>query len=179
MMFMHMGRHGIDPLILMAALTSPATTLYGLAYLVDYTVPVNAALLFLVGLGCVVFYGSAARYVQAPGLDALLIPLVVPLAIGLSLSYSVAFLRGLVSRQASFVRTPKSGSDGGTGPRYRVRKPFGAYLEVALGLSHAYFTWVALERDQIAEGAFFAMLCGSFLWVGLGTLTSRGVGGRA
>ncbi|MCZ7684305.1 MAG: glycosyltransferase [Sandaracinaceae bacterium] len=93
MMFLHMGRHAIDPLVVMASITSPFTTLYGLPFLVDYTVPVNGALLGLVGLGCVVFYGAALRYVGAPSWHVLLIPLVIPLAIGLS-ARLLARLRG-------------------------------------------------------------------------------------
>src|SRR6185295_5755310 len=33
MMFMHLGRHSIDPLILLACLTSPFTTLYEMPFL--------------------------------------------------------------------------------------------------------------------------------------------------
>lgn len=181
MMFLHMGRHAIDPLVVMASVTSPFTTLYGLPFLVDYTVPVNGALLGLVGLGCVVFYGAALRYVGAPSWHVLLIPLVIPLAIGLSLAYSLAFVEGLARRGGAFVRTPKAGaSRGATGPRYASRKPFALVLEVVLAAAHAYFAYEAFRRGLPSEGAFFAMLAGSFGWVGLGTLTSRGVaaGGR-
>ncbi len=180
MMFLHLGRHAIDPLILMAALTSPFTTLYGLQYLIDYTLPINAGLLGLVGLGCVLFYGSALRYVRAPASHVLLIPLVIPLAIGLSLAYTASFAEGLVSRSAVFVRTPKAGSEAAAGPRYRIHRPIlTTLLEVALGGAHAFFTYRAAAAGLHAEAAFFAMLGASFLWVGLGTLASRGVVSRA
>ncbi|HJL18077.1 MAG TPA: glycosyltransferase [Sandaracinaceae bacterium LLY-WYZ-13_1] len=177
MMLMHLGRHTIDPLIVMATLTSPFTTLYGLPFLVDYTVPLNAALFGAVGLGCVLFYGAALRYAGAPRSHLLLVPLVIPLAIGLCLEYSVAFAGGLVRRGGPFVRTPKAGSEPArSGPRYRTRKPLLALLETALGAAHAYFAVEAFRGGLHAEAAFFAMLSGSFLWVGLGTLSSRGVG---
>lgn len=180
MMFLHLGRHAIDPLILLATLTSPFTTLYGLPFLIDYTVPLNSGLFLLVGLGCLFFYGAALRYVRAPSWHLLLIPLVIPLAIGLSLAYTLAFARGLFQRRAEFVRTPKAGSEAGRdGPRYRSERPLTAWVELAIGTSHAYFTFRAVEAGLLAEAAFFAMLCGSFLWVGLGTLASRGVGRAA
>ncbi|RZO58784.1 MAG: glycosyltransferase [Sandaracinaceae bacterium] len=177
MMFMHMGRHAIDPLILMASLTSPFTTLYGLPFLVDYTVPVNTALFGLVGVGCFFFYGAALRYVGAPLSNVLLIPLIIPLAIGLSLAYTLAWFEGLVRLGGPFIRTPKAGSRAESdGPRYRSRKPLLALAEVVLGSGHLYFTAEALLEGLYTEAAFFAMLGGSFLWVGLGTLSSRGVG---
>ncbi|MGE0785869.1 MAG: glycosyltransferase [Sandaracinaceae bacterium] len=178
MMFMHLGRHAIDPLILMATVTSPLTTLYGLPFLVDYTVPINAGLFFLVGLGSFLFYGAALRYVRGPWWHALIIPLVIPLAIGMSLAYTVAFVRGLVSASSDFVRTPKAGSQSGPGPRYRSPRPPSAWVEVGIALAHAYFAWRAAEIGLYAEAAFFTMLGGSFLWVGGGTLLSRGVSGR-
>lgn len=180
MMFMHMGRHAIDPLILMASLTSPFTTLYGLPFLVDYTVPVNTALFGLVGVGCLCFYGAALRYVGAGLGNLFLIPLVIPLAIGLSLAYTLAWFEGLVRLGGPFVRTPKAGSRASTeGPRYRSRKPLLALAEVALGGGHLYFTAEAVRAGLYTEAAFFGMLGASFLWVGLGTLGSRGVGADA
>ena len=177
MMFMHMGRHTIDPLVLMVALTAPLTTLYGLPFLVDYTLPVNSALFGLLGVGCLLFYGAALRYVGAPKSNMLLIPLVIPLAIGLSLAYTLAFVEGLVRRGGTFVRTPKAGSEPiESGPRYRIQRPPVAFLEVLMGLAHVVFTVMAISRGLYAEAAFFAMLCGSFLWVGIGTLASSGVG---
>lgn len=180
MMFMHMGRHAIDPLILLCSVTAPFTTLYGLPFLIDYTVPVNSVLFGLLGLGCLSFYGSALRYVGAPRAHLALIPLVIPLAIGLSLAYSMAFARGLARRGGTFVRTPKAGSardrPAGDGPRYRTKKPLVAVLEVLFGAAHVYFTGAAIRRGLYAEAAFFAMLAFSFAWVGAGTLVSRGVG---
>lgn len=175
MIFMHLGRHGIDPLILMASITSPFTTLYGLTFLIDYTLPINAGLFSLVGVGCVLFYVSALRYVGARSSQIVLVPLVIPLAIGLSLAYTVAFARGLWPAESPFVRTPKAGAGESSGPRYRSPRPFAALLEVGLGVAHAYFTVQAAIAGLYAEAAFFAMMSASFLWVGLSTFASRGV----
>ena len=109
MMFMHLGRHSIDPLILAACLSTPLTTLYRMPYLIDYGATMNAGLVGLVGLGAGVFYARALGQVKAPRREVLLVPLVIVLAIGLSLVYTVAFLRGLVQRGGAFVRTPKAG----------------------------------------------------------------------
>lgn len=177
MMFMHMGRHAIDPFIVMAAVSSPLTTLYGVPYLVEYTVPVNSVLFAMLGAGCAAFYGAALRYVRASQRNLVLIPLIIPLAIGLSLAYTLAFAAGLVRRGGPFIRTPKAGSERiEKGPRYRTRKPLLALLEIAIGIAHTYFTVLALGAELYAASAFFAMLSLSFLWVGLGTLASPGVG---
>lgn len=181
MMWLHMGRHAIDPLIVLACLTSPLTTLFGLPYLVDYSVPLNAALLGSVGLGCVLFYAVALRYVGATPRDVLAIPLVIPLAIGLSLAYTLAFAQGLLQRGGSFVRTPKAGAGGGRerGPRYATARSWLALFELALAAAHAASTVECVRRGLIAEGLFFAMVALGLGWVAAGTLASRGVGERA
>ncbi|MFK7988892.1 MAG: glycosyltransferase [Sandaracinaceae bacterium] len=178
MMFMHLGRHGIDPLIVMVAITSPLTTLYELPFLLDYTVTVNGGLLGLVGLGCMLFYGAALRYVGAPRTHWMLIPLVIPLAIGMSLTYSIAFATGLLRRGGRFVRTPKAGNEDAEGPRYRTRGSWWVVLEFLIAGGHAYFTVVAASRGLWVEAAFFLLFAASFGWVALATWASRGVGER-
>jgi cellulose synthase/poly-beta-1,6-N-acetylglucosamine synthase-like glycosyltransferase len=178
MMFMHLGRHAIDPLILLACLTSPFTTLYGMPFLIDYGTLLNVGLVGLVAIGSFVFYGAALRRVGAKSSDILLVPSVILLAIGLSLVYTVAFFKGIVSSGGTFERTPKAGSEGGirSGPRYRASRDPLALAELGIAVAHLYFAYAALRQGNWAYAAFFAAVSLSFGWVGLGTLTSAGVG---
>ena len=178
MMFMHMGRHAIDPLILLACLTSPFTTLYDMPYLIDYGTWSNAGVMVLVGASCAVFYGAALKRSGARLREVLLTPLVIALAIGLSLVYTLAFVSGIFSRGGSFVRTPKAGDEAvrSEGPRYLAPRDAVAVLEVLLAGAHVYFAWRAASVGIWAYAGFFAAVAASFGWVGLGTLSSVGVG---
>lgn len=178
MMLMHLGRHAIDPLILLACLTSPFTTLYSMPFLVDYGTWLNAGLVGMVLAASFVFYGAALRRSGAPARELLLVPLVIPLVIGLSLVYTVAFFQGVVSRSAPFERTPKAGSAtrGAAGPRYRAPKDPVAWLELGFALAHAGFAVSAARVGIWAYSGFFAIVALSFGWVSIATLTSRGVG---
>ena len=177
MMFMHVGRHAIDPLILLACLTSPFTTLYGMRFLVDYGTMLNAGLVGLLAVSMLVFYGAAIRRGGAPVTELALVPLIMPLAIGLSLVYTVAFFKGIFRGGGAFVRTPKSGdASGPSGPRYLAPRDGLALVELAIGAAHAYFSVAAWQRGIWAYAVFFAAVAASFGWVALGTLLSAGVG---
>lgn len=181
MMFMHLGRHAIDPLILLACVTSPFTTLWGMPFLVDYGTFWNAGLVGLVLVSSLMFYGTAlARGGSRVG-ETLLVPLIMPLAMGMSLLYTVAFFRGIVAPGGVFVRTPKAGSEGRTrtGPRYLAPRDPLVLLELALAVAHAYCAWVAFDKGIHAYTFFFGLVSASFGWVSLATLASRGVGERA
>ncbi len=171
LMFMHLGRHSIDPLILFACVTAPLTNLYGMRYLVDYGVRVNVALVVLVNVACLLFYGVAVRQVGESGLSILFVPLVVPLAMGMSLLYTVAFAQGLFQRGGRFVRTPKVGDRGEPdGPTYASPVDPLAFVELGFAAAHAYFTYRVLARGDWPYAAFFLAVTGSFAWVGLGSL---------
>ncbi|MBK7581970.1 MAG: glycosyltransferase [Myxococcales bacterium] len=179
MMFMHLGRHAIDPLILLACLTSPFTTLWGMPFLVDYGTFWNAGLVGLVLLSSLMFYGTAITRGGSPAREALLVPLILPLAMGMSLLYTVAFFSGIFAQSGEFVRTPKAGNEGTLrkGPRYRAPRDPLVLCELALGAAHTYFAWLALSKGIYAYFLFFGLVAGSFGWVGLATALSRGVGG--
>ncbi|MBX3130109.1 MAG: glycosyltransferase [Polyangiaceae bacterium] len=174
MMFMHLGRHGIDPLILLACLSSPFTTLFDMPFLVDYSVASNLMLIGFVGLATTVFYARALDQVRAPMRHVVLVPLIVLVAIGLSLVYTVAFVRGLLQRGGPFVRTPKAGDERpGAGPRYRAPMDGLAVAELLIAAAHAAFAWLAAQAGYVAYAAFFAVVCASFSWVGLSSLWAR------
>jgi cellulose synthase/poly-beta-1,6-N-acetylglucosamine synthase-like glycosyltransferase len=178
MMFMHLGRHAIDPLILMACLTSPFTTLWGMPFLVDYGSFWNAALVGLVLVSSLGFYGTALRRGGSSARETCLVPLILPLAMGMSLLYTVAFVEGIVSRGGSFVRTPKAGNERTVepGPRYRAPRDPLVLLELVLALAHAVFAGLAFRQGIHTYAFFFALVSASFGWVALATLASRGVG---
>lgn len=174
MMFMHLGRHSIDPLILLACVTAPLTNLYGMPFLLDYGPALNTGLVLLAAMSACTFYVVASRKVAAPTVNLIYVPLVVPLAIGLSLLYTVAFAHGLLSVGGRFVRTPKSGGAATpSGPRYR--SPFAAlaFVELFIAGAHAYFAYSTLARSDLAYGLFFAVVSLSFGWVSLASLFSR------
>ncbi len=137
MMFMHLGRHAIDPLIVLACVTSPFTTLYGMPFLIDYGTVLNAGLVILLAFACLVFYGTALWRVHEAS-EILLVPLVLVLAIGLAPAYTVSFIRGLASSGGAFVRTPKAGAGqvAQGGPRYRAARDPLAVAEIGFAAAH-------------------------------------------
>jgi cellulose synthase/poly-beta-1,6-N-acetylglucosamine synthase-like glycosyltransferase len=172
MMYMHLGRHAIDPLILLACFTSPFTTLYGMPFLIDYGSALNAGLLALVTFASVIFYATALHKGGAHLREAALAPLIIPLAIGLSVVYTVAFFQGIFGVQRPFVRTPKAGDRRTAAPRYRPPADALCFAELGLAIAHAYFAWQAYRHGIPMYALFFAGLFVSFGWVGLGTLVS-------
>lgn len=175
MMFMHLGRHSIDPLILLACLTTPFTTLFGMPFLVDYGVAANVGVVGLVGVSAFVFYARALAQVRTNHKDVVLVPLVILLAIGLSFVYTAAMLRGLAGRGGAFVRTPKSGDaeKPRAGPVYHAPVDALSVLEVLTACAHAYFAMLALQAGYAAYGLFFAAVSVAFGWVGVASLWAR------
>jgi cellulose synthase/poly-beta-1,6-N-acetylglucosamine synthase-like glycosyltransferase len=175
MMFMHLGRHSIDPLILLACLTTPFTTLFKMPFLVDYGVVANVGVVGLVGVSALVFYSRALTQVRANQRDVVLVPLVILLAIGLSFVYTAAMLRGLTGRGGAFVRTPKSGDTGAPrrGPVYHAPVDALSLVEVLTACAHAYFATLAFQSGYFAYGTFFALVAVAFGWVGAASLWSR------
>ena len=175
MMFMHLGRHSIDPLILLACLTTPFTTLFGMPFLIDYGVPANVGIVGLVAGSALVFYARALTQVKASRADIVLVPLVILLAIGLSIVYTAAVFRGLLGRGGAFVRTPKSGGAPArrTGPVYHAPVDAIAIVEVLMSGAHGYFSVLAFQAGYVPYAFFFAAVSGAFGWVGLASLLAR------
>lgn len=175
MMFMHLGRHSIDPLVLLACVTTPLTTLYGMPFLVDYGVVANIAIVGLVLLSALAFYARALAQVGAKRREVVLVPCIILLAIGLSIVYTAAVFRGLVGSGGEFVRTPKSGdaTKRRVGPVYRAPVDIAVLVEIAMAAAHGYFTYLALRAAYYPYAAFFATAAVAFGWVGLGSLASR------
>ena len=172
LMFMHLGRHSIDPLILVACVTAPLTSFFGMDYLVNYGPEFNLGMVMLLVFACTLFYGVALRRVGRSAKGVVLVPAAIMLAVGLSLVYTAAFVRGLFQHGGAFVRTPKSGTAEreARGPRYRSPIDLLALAEIGIGGAHSLFTYWAISRGDISYGLVFAAAAGSFLWVGLGSL---------
>jgi cellulose synthase/poly-beta-1,6-N-acetylglucosamine synthase-like glycosyltransferase len=181
MMCMHLGRHSIDPLILMACFTAPLTTLGIMPFLFDYGATANTALVLVVAASCAVFYAVAIRYTGGSQWRLLLVPAVMLLAIGMSLVYTTAFIRGIFQRGGAFVRTPKSGATTGEpGPRYGSPRAPIALLDVLVAVAHAIAAVLTFREGVYAYVPFFAAVSVSFGWVGIASLsTGRARGRRA
>jgi hypothetical protein len=129
----------------------------------------------------------AQRVAGRSTISALLaLPVTVALHVGISLLSATAFVRGLFTRSAIFVRTPKNGaeppSDGG--PCYAPPRDALSLAESVLALVSGYNAWLVLERGSLSLsslGSFglYALFAVSFAWVGFGSLRSRATRGVA
>jgi len=174
-----LGRHLVHPLLMLAALAFPATTLYGLPTLFEYPTAVNAGVL-MGAAGSVVAYLSAGQRIlhRASWLRrSWLGVLAVPLAIGLGPTYAYAFLRGLMGRDAGkFARTPKAGpaprrtsTSPGPPPRYRPRWPWLILVEIALAAAYGYWTWEVASRAEWSRLPLFVLFAASYGGTVIGT----------
>jgi cellulose synthase/poly-beta-1,6-N-acetylglucosamine synthase-like glycosyltransferase len=141
------------------------------------TLPPAVALalqLATVALGVLPVAVFLARGQRAAGLPACEVPGRVLAALvigaGLSLANAFAVLEGLTRRGGEFVRTHKTGDEGGA-PRMRApwRPGRGAIAELALALGFAaQMIWAAADGQPRAV-PFLALLAAGLAWVGTGT----------
>ena len=104
------------------------------------------------------------------------LPLTLSLGIGMAVSQTRAVVEGLTSRDATFVRTPKSGD--GAARRYRSRMDWTPVVELALAAVFVLAAIEAIGRGWYASLPFLAVFGFGYLYVGLATLFD-GVGARA
>lgn len=164
-------RHFGYPLLVLMVLTVPLTTFGHVHTLVEYGF-VNAAILGVAALAVGVEQMVAERAIGRSVLRAaVLAPLSIALAIGLSPTYTVALYYGLRDRAGPFHRTPKvTHVPAGSEPSYRAVRSQLVAVELAIGFAYAFFVALAVQRDIWLEAGFLALISGSFLWVGFGSL---------
>jgi hypothetical protein len=164
-------RHFGYPLLVLLVLTVPLTTFGYVQTAVEYGA-MNAVVLGFAVASIAFQQVVAERAIVRSTLVALLLsPLSVALAIGLAPTYTVALWYGLSDRAGPFHRTPEVLKTPAPGePVYRAQRSVLVVVEVAVGLAYTAFTALALARGFWMETAFFALIAGSYLWVGLGSL---------
>lgn len=169
-------RHFGYPLLVLMALTVPLTTFGYVATPIEYGI--GNPLVVGVAVTSIAFQQVVAqRAIGGSALVALLLsPLSVALAIGLAPTYTVALWYGLRDRAGPFHRTPKVLRPPAAGePVYRAERSVLVVVEIAVGIAYVAFTLLALERGLLMESAFLALVSGSYLWVGTGSLQVGGV----
>ncbi len=173
-LFAQLCRHFAHPLLLLMVLSVPATTFVWVDPLLDYGVVNPAVIAFVVG-GVTFRHVVAARATGGSVLEALLLaPLVIPLTIGLAPTYTIALAYGLRDRAGAFHRTPKVDRESGsTEPQYRARRSVLVFLELSIAGTYAYFVVLATQQGLLLGASFMALVCFSYLWVGLGSLVVR------
>jgi cellulose synthase/poly-beta-1,6-N-acetylglucosamine synthase-like glycosyltransferase len=103
----------------------------------------------------------------------LLLPFLIVIGVGIALSNTHAVLEALMGKESPFVRTPKRGDR--EIKRYRVRIPWSAVLELALG-GYCLFTLASyLAAGKLAVGPFLGIYAAGFLFIGMLTL-AQGLG---
>ena len=96
------------------------------------------------------------------------LPLTLALGIGMAVSQTRATLQGLVSADATFVRTPKVGD--GAAARYTSRLDWTPFVELALAAYFSVALVEAVSRGWYASVPFMALFGAGFGYVGLATL---------
>jgi len=171
-MLSHPGRHLAFPIIFVSCVLVPLATFSRVPYCVDYGVPVNLALLLMLLMGLLSYYGVGARLATGRWRGALLAPLIIPLSSGMSLAMNVSVVRGLASTRGRFVRTPKLGSGGDAsrdvpaGPGYAPSAGLLPVVKCLVGVAHGYQAFLAFSHGVLVYGAFLLTVALAFLWVG-------------
>lgn len=101
----------------------------------------------------------------------LCLPALVVMGVGLAVSNSKAVFEALVGRKSGFIRTPKKGDR--EKKRYRVRLPWTALVELAVGAYCMASLTVYLLQGKYLVGPFLAMYAAGFLFIGLLTLAQH------
>ncbi len=170
----HLLRHARQPVLLLAALWLPATTLdFAHPFPAGASLAAWVASLGAAHVGLFLYYGAARRRRRRSALPALAFaPVLVALSVGLSLALTAAYLGGLSGRAGTFVRTAKSGNAGAGD--YRPPLDPLAFVETAVGVAYLAVAGLALVRGSwLAGAASLGWMAGGFLWVGIGSLRRR------
>lgn len=148
--------------------TMPLSTFQLVPPLLDYGWKLDAVMAAAVLAAHYVFYGPARRAAGRSLASAVyLIPIVMALYVGMSLSLSIAYLAGLVFKNAEFVRTPKWGGVVHAGrSRYRLTVNRLAVLELVVGVLYFGLSAYALHRRYYPSGLFFFFWAAAHSWVG-------------
>jgi cellulose synthase/poly-beta-1,6-N-acetylglucosamine synthase-like glycosyltransferase len=167
-MLMHLGGRLIYVLLAILTLSMPLTTFGWIHPLVNYSLLGDALMLLLVSSVLALYQMRAERdAAQSPLHAVLMVPVVLGLHIGMSFCCATAFVSGLLSTDATFVRTPKTG---GGGARYRSPFDVACLVELLVGTAYVLLTVDAAMHHYFAISLFFAFFCVSYLWVGIASL---------
>lgn len=167
-------RHFAHPLLLLMVFSVPATTFVWVEPMLDYGL-INAAVIGFTACGIMFRHVVAAIETKRSVVEAIILaPLVIPLTIGLAPTYTIALGYGLRDRAGAFHRTPKVHRALKPGePDYRAKRSVLVFVELSIAAAYAYFTILAVRSDLLLGAAFMALVCFSYLWVGLGSLGVR------
>lgn len=94
-----------------------------------------------------------------------MLPILVVVGVGFALSNTVAIVEALYSKGGEFVRTPKRG--GSEVKRYRVKFPWTATFEIALGIGLAVFVSICCNKLSVFDITFLFIYSAGFLFMGL------------
>ncbi len=102
------------------------------------------------------------------------IPLTLAIGIGMSINQAKAVLEALMGKETPFIRTPKfavtNRGEEWRDNRYVFEADLQAWVEVALGLSFAYPTVIALQNELWFSLPFLALFAVGYLFVGVGSI---------
>ncbi len=100
----------------------------------------------------------------------LVIPLLMSLGIGMSLNNALGVMEALIGRKSPFVRTPKycieSSSDRWRSKKYRARRDYLPFAEIALGLYFTAAVAFAMTHQLFAILPFLVLFQVGFLYTG-------------
>jgi len=169
---MHMTHYIVHPLMLTLAL-------FALPVLLTLEVTLGTALFtFLAAALTLAMMAPSSLYLvsqQAAYRDwprrVICLPALVVMGVGLAVSNSQAVFEALIGRESGFIRTPKKGDR--EEKRYRVRLPWVALVELAVGAYCAASLTVYLLQGKYLVGPFLAMYAAGFLFIGLLTLAQH------
>ena len=175
---LHMGGYLVHPLMLTLAMLALPILLASAAYTPATWLFVVLALplaLSVIAPSTLYIVSQKATYTDWLRRIALM-PVLMVVGVGLAVSNTRAIIEAAIGHRTEFVRTPKSGDR--VVKDYRIRFPWIAVAEIALGLYCAYSMTFFVASGKFLVSPFIAIYAAGFLFIGLLTFAHAYGGAR-
>jgi cellulose synthase/poly-beta-1,6-N-acetylglucosamine synthase-like glycosyltransferase len=173
--FFHLTANFSYPLLVLLSLLMPLAILVRAQHSMTEVLLLDVPCFMAATMSVCTFYAISQKEIgEGKWKRMKYIPFVMSIGIGLSLSNAKAVLEAFFGHDTPFLRTPKHGvlkkGEAWKQKRYRGKKSFLPWLEVALGLYYSFTFAVALSAHHWASLPFLLLFQMGFLYVGVVSL---------
>ena len=160
--FFHLTVNLGYPLCILLIILSPIMILGQPKHIISEMVALSTSIFLWGTLLSTVFFYATAQKLSAHRQSLRLILAAIALGIGISFSQTLAVVSGLISRDSTFIRTPKKGSQ--KTHQYSRRKKFQIHSEFVLSLYSFAILYMLYQKELFSSMPFFILFLFIFLW---------------
>ena len=166
----HMTHYVIHPVMVWLALFALPVLCFTHLKTSPWLGTILFGMIILSALAPLTLYAAAQISLYSPGRRRFrLLPLLSVIGVGIAISNSRAVIEACLGKESPFVRTPKRGDTNRV--RYKVRMPYVALLEIALGLYCFASSWIYVNAQTYMVGPFLILYAVGFTSVGVLSLS--------